>query len=254
MHLSIVIPAYNEETRLPATLRAAIAFLERQKYESDIWVVDDGSEDRTATIVSEAPSPSVPVHLLRREHAGKGAAVRAGMLEATGAYRFLCDADLSMPFEELPRFLAEAERGADIVVGSRQVEGARRENERWYRHVMGRVFNGVVRLLTVRGIHDTQCGYKLFRGELVRELFEPLSVGGFAFDVEVLFAAQRAGYRLVELPIVWRQNELSRVSPVRHSIEMFAQVVRLRLGAWRGRYPRRVAAASGTPEERSHSG
>ncbi|MCA8961098.1 MAG: glycosyltransferase family 2 protein [Planctomycetes bacterium] len=238
MHLSIVIPAYNEQARLPATLEAAVRFLEGESYDSEIWVVDDGSADRTAAI-AESVTSSIPVRVLRREHAGKGAAVRAGMLEATGTYRFLCDADLSMPFEELPRFLAEADRGADVIVGSRQVAGARRENERWYRHLMGRVFNGVVRLLTVRGIHDTQCGYKLFRGDLVGELFEPLSVEGFAFDVEVLFAAQRAGYRLVEIPIIWRQNELTRVSPVRHSIEMFGQVVRLRARAWAGCYPRR---------------
>ncbi len=233
-----MIPAYDEEFRLPATLAAADAYLSTREYPSEVWVVDDGSRDGTAAVVrAAAESSTVPIHLLERPHAGKGAAVRAGMLAASGEYRFLCDADLSMPFGELEMFLERAASGAEVVVGSRQIAGARRENERWYRHLMGRVFNYMVRVFAVRGIQDTQCGYKLFQGDVATAVFEPLSVVGFAFDVEVLFLAQRAGYRLEEIPILWRQNEVSRVSPIRHSLEMFAHVIRIRLRAAAGRYP-----------------
>lgn len=245
MDLSIVIPAYNEADRLPATLHAAADYLETQPYTSEVWVVDDGSTDDTRHAAREvAEARSLPIHVLTRDHAGKGSAVRAGMTRAEGRWRFLCDADHSMPFTDLERFLEAGEAGADVVIGSRQIDGAERENERWYRHVMGVVFNRWVRLWAVRGFEDTQCGYKLFRGKVAGPLFEACSIEGFAFDVEVLFAAQRAGLKIVEIPITWVQNEVSRVSPIRDGFEMAWQVVRLRYRAWTGRLPRSFDASS----------
>ena len=235
--LSIVIPAFNEASRLPATLAAADVFLRSQDEDAEIWVVDDGSVDRTAEIAEAlARELRTPLHVLRCPHRGKGAATAAGMLAAGGNYRFLCDADLAMPFAELPRFLELARAGAGVVIGSREAPGARRENEPAHRHFMGRIFNALVRLLAVPGIQDTQCGYKLFRDEVAREVFSRVTIPGFAFDVEALYLARALGHEIRELPILWRHHPDSRVRALRHSVEMFGAVLGIRWRALRGAY------------------
>lgn len=172
--LSIVIPAYNEERRLPATLAAITAFLANEPYPSEVIVVDDGSEDRTAEVAAAIPS----VKVLHCDHRGKGFAVRAGALAARGAIVLLCDADLAVPIEEWSRLRAAIEAGYPIAIGSREGVGATREGEPWYRHVMGRVFNWIIRLVALRGINDTQCGFKALRREVARDLFQRVRIYG----------------------------------------------------------------------------
>ena len=236
VQLSIVIPAYNEESRIGPTLEAAAEYLRSAPWSSEVLGVDDGSRDRTAEVVrGRIDSFPVPLTLLAEPHRGKGGAVRTGMLHARGEHRLLFDADMAMPFEELPRFM-EAAREVDVVLGSREVKGARRESESALRHLRGRVFNLFVKLAAVPGIEDTQCGYKLFRASAARTIFEKVTIDGFAFDVEALVIARRHGQSLREIPIQWRHHAVSRVRPVRDTLAMIWQVLNIRWNDLRGRY------------------
>jgi glycosyltransferase involved in cell wall biosynthesis len=236
--LSVIVPAYNEEHRLPDSLRQIVGYLGKQEYTSEVIVIDDGSEDRTAQVVEEMMAELPPLSLLRSEHQGKGHAVKRGMLAGRGEYLFICDADLSMPIEELNKFLPPALAGYDVAIASREAPGARRYDEPSYRHFMGRVFNWIVRLFAVRGFQDTQCGFKCFRREAAREVFNYQTMDGWGFDVEVLFIAQKRGYVIVEVPINWYYSANSRIHPIRDSIGMFREVIKIRLNDWRGRYER----------------
>jgi len=236
--LSIIVPAYNEERRLPQTLPRIVAFLQAQDYPGEVIVVDDGSFDNTAYVVEEMAAQVPFITLIRNEHRGKGYAVKTGVLAAQGDYLFLCDADLSMPIEEVAKFLPPALEGYDVAIGSREVEGARRYDEPPYRHLMGRVFNFLVRLLAVRGFQDTQAGFKCFRREVAHEVFPYQTMDGFGFDVEILFISQKRGYRIVEVPIDWYYMTNSRVSPVGDSVRMFRETLQVRINDWRSLYSR----------------
>jgi len=237
--LSIIVPAYNEDRRLPTTLPQIVAFLEAQPYRGQVIVVDDGSADSTARVVEQMATQQPLITLIRNEHRGKGYAVKTGMLAAQGDYLFLCDADLSMPIEEVARFLPPALQGCDVAIGSREVAGAMRYDEPSHRHLMGRVYNLLVRLLAVRGFQDTQAGFKCFRREVALDLFPYQTMDGFGFDVEVLFIAQKRGYHIVEVPIDWYHMTNSRVSPVSDSVRMFREIVQVRVNDWRGRYEKK---------------
>jgi len=167
--LSIIIPAHNEERRLPGSLEKIVAFLEKQDYQAEVIVVDNGSRDNTSGVVEGFMARYPFISLIREERRGKGLAVKLGMLAARGEYLFLCDADLSMPIEEVAKFLPPQLEDYDVAIASREVEGARRYGEPPHRHLMGRVFNLIVRLLAVRGFQDTQCGFKCFRREVARD-------------------------------------------------------------------------------------
>ncbi|MBI2846909.1 MAG: glycosyltransferase family 2 protein [Chloroflexi bacterium] len=234
LFLSIVIPAYNEEKRILPTLQSIMDYLEKQAYPWEVIVVDDGSIDTTAELVEEFASNHKGVHLIRNPHRGKGYAVKTGMLAARGEYRFLCDADLSMPIEQLSRFIALGEH--DVAIGSREVAGARRIEEPAYRHIMGRVFNWLVRLLAVPGIRDTQCGFKGFRATAAKQLFPLQRLDGFGFDVEILFLAQKHRLRIVEVPIDWYYNKESRVHPIRDTLRMLREILSIRWKHWRKMY------------------
>jgi len=199
--------------------------------------VDDGSTDATPSLVEGYAARHPRVSLRRVPHGGKGWAVRHGMLSARGEYRFLCDADLSMPVEQIARFLPPTLEGYDVAIASREVPGARRYGEPPLRHLLGRAFNLLVQALAVPGLKDTQCGFKCFRGPAAQELFSRQRVKGFAFDVEVLFLARRRGLRVVEVPIDWYYQGGSRVQPLRHSLPMLRDVLAVRWNHWRGRYP-----------------
>ena len=229
-HLSIVIPAYNEESRILSTLEQVVSFLASRSYTWEVLVADDGSTDSTASMVRDFADQQPNVRLLSLSHGGKGWAVKHGMLAATGRYRFLCDADLSMPFEQVERFLPPAVEGVDIVIGSREVANSRRIGEPARRHLMGRLYNWLVRALAVPGVKDTQCGFKCFRGEVVPELFRRQTTDGFAFDVEILFLARRAGLTIREIGIDWYYREQSKVRPVLDSITMTRDLLKIR---WR---------------------
>jgi dolichyl-phosphate beta-glucosyltransferase len=237
--LSIVVPAYNEEGRLPQTLPRIVDFVQAQEYAAEVIVVDDGSADGTCGVVEEIAAAAPFVRLIRNEHRGKGYAVKTGGMAAAGDFIFLCDADLSMPIEEVAHFLPPALEEYDVAIGSREVEGARRYDEPGLRHLMGRVFNTLVRVLAVRGFQDTQAGFKCFAREAAREMFPYQTMDGFGFDVEILFIAQKRGFRIVEVPINWYYMSNSRVSPVSDSVRMFREILQVRINGWRGLYDRR---------------
>ena len=234
--LSIIVPAYNEEKRILATLQQLLEYLERQSYDGEVLVVSDGSTDATPSLTRGLAESHPELRLVEREHRGKGHAVKVGMLEARGAYRLLSDADLAMPVEEIAKFLPPNMSGVEVAIGSRDVPGAHRYQEPAYRHLMGRLFNWIVRALAVRGIRDTQCGFKCFTAEAAQRLFSQQRIDGFGFDVEILFLAQRSGLRVAEVPINWYHQTESKVRPVRDTLRMLADVIRVRWNSLRGRY------------------
>ena len=227
--LSVVIPAYNEEQRIASTLGKVVGYLGTQPYSWEVVVVDDGSSDRTAEVAAAWAAEGEHVRLESVRHGGKGWAVKSGMLAARGKYRFMCDADLSMPIEHLEAFLERMDEGYDVVIGSRQAVGARRFDEPIARHIMGRIFNWSVRLLAVRGFDDTQCGFKCFRGEVAEELFRMQRTNGFAFDVEILYLAGQKGVKVLEMPIDWYHHSASKVRPLLDSFLMLRDTAFLKL-------------------------
>jgi dolichyl-phosphate beta-glucosyltransferase len=239
-HLTIVIPAYNEKSRIAPTLERVTDYLGRQPWPADIIVVLDGSTDGTrseiARVCGSASNVTVLDHAVNR---GKGYAVRTGMLAATGRYVLFTDADLSTPIEEASRLLAALDAGADVAIGSRALTASNVAiRQPWWRESMGRTFNWFVQLLTVRGISDTQCGFKCFRREAAQRVFALQRLERFAFDVEVLWIAQRFGYRIVELPVTWRNDPSSTVNPLVDSTRMLLDLVRIRINDWIGCYNR----------------
>ncbi len=235
-YLSVVIPAYNEERRIIESLREVVDYLDAQSYTWEVVVVDDGSTDFTASLVKEVARANPDVHLICIPHGGKGWAVNHGMLWSSGEYRFLCDADLSMPIQQVSRFLPPAIFDYDIAIGSREAPGSRRVGEPYQRHIMGRIYNLLVRLLAVPGVSDTQCGFKCFRGQVVQKLFHLQRVYGFAFDVEVLFLARRSGLRLKEVPLDWYYRTQGKVRPFKDSLAMSVDILKIRWHCLRGNY------------------
>jgi glycosyltransferase involved in cell wall biosynthesis len=236
--LSVVIPAMNEAERIGDSLRALQSGLPDTAGPWEIRVVDDGSTDETPKIVAEAAARDPRVVLQREPHRGKGGALRAGLLAARGELRFMCDADLSMPVSELPRFIAAVPSQCDLAIGSREGEGAKRVGEPEHRHAMGRVFNLLVRVSGLSGIQDTQCGFKMFSARAAEAIVPKLTLDGWAIDIEMLVIAAKQGLRVREVPIEWHYRERSRVSPVRDSLRMSRDVLRIRRNALLGRYDR----------------
>jgi dolichyl-phosphate beta-glucosyltransferase len=260
--LSVIIPAYNEERRLPTTLQAIAAYLAMQPYASEIMVVDDGSSDRTVAVAERqvielegGSAARVTLRVIRNAHRGKAVAVRTGMLAARGRYVLFTDADLAVPIEEWDKLKVCFDEGADVVIASREGLGARRLGEPRYRHLMGRIFNGVVRAVALGGIQDTQCGFKAFTAEAAQRIFRSVQLYGdharavrgpavTAFDVEVLFLARSWGYRIREVPVTWRYGEETKVDPLADSIRNFADVMKVRWNAVRGKYKTAPAATA----------
>ena len=235
-YLSVVIPAYNEERRLPETLAILRAYFAAQPYSWEIVVADDGSDDSTGEVVSGVSQDDERVKLLPLPHRGKGWAVKNGMLAARGEFRFLCDADLSMPIELLERLLPGHGHTRDIVIGSREAPGARRIGEPKRRWLMGRVFNTMTRILAVPGIADTQCGFKVFSASAAQSLFDLQTLDGFAFDAEILFLARRHGFSVTEIGIDWHYRSESKVRPIRDGWNTLRDLLIIRYRASRGRY------------------
>lgn len=235
-YLSLIIPAHNEERRLPDTLTQIQNYLKRQSFSAEVLVVENGSQDRTAQVVEGFVQRDPNLRLLRETRRGKGLAVRRGMLEAAGEYRFICDADLSMPIDQVNRFLPPERANFDIAIASREIPGAVRYGEPAYRHWIGRVFNALVRMLALPSFHDTQCGFKCFTGEAAEALFPLQRLEGWSFDVELLFLAVKRGYRITEVPIPWYYFPGSRVRLVRDSWQMFTDLIRIRSNWRRGLY------------------
>ena len=234
--VSIVIPAFNEESRLGQTLDELTRFLATQAWDWEIRVVDDGSSDGTCRVADEWARRFPRVVVQREPHRGKGGAVKAGLLAATAEYRFICDADLAMPVCELPRFLPPAVAAFDVAIGSREGHGARRVGEPIVRHIAGRIFNYAVQQLTVRGIEDTQCGFKMFTAAAADAIFPLVHVDGWAFDIEVLCIARARGLRIVEVPIEWHYGRRSQLNLLRDGVAMFRELLRIRSRARSGAY------------------
>jgi glycosyltransferase involved in cell wall biosynthesis len=228
--LSVVVPAYNEESRLAPTLDRIKQYLTGRDYSAEIIVVDNGSSDGTAALARRAG-----VSVLSEPRRGKGAAVRTGVLAAGGELILFSDADLSTPIEEVEKLLAALEAGHDIAIGSRGLPDSKLPvRQPWYRELVGRAGNVLVRLVAVRGIADTQCGFKLFSRSAARRLFEAQRTTGIAFDMEILFLAQRLGLKVAEVPVTWIDNPDSRISRVRDSLDALKDLLRIRLN-WLGR-------------------
>jgi dolichyl-phosphate beta-glucosyltransferase len=249
--LSIVIPSYNEMNNLQrGVLNDVYAFLKKQTYSWELLLSDDGSTDGTLEHLQTFAKSKSGVIVLANAHAGKGPTVQAGMLAAQGQWRLFTDFDQSTPLAEVDKLLAWGKKGYAVVVGSREGQGSHREDEPWYRHIMGRGFNLLVQILAVKGINDTQCGFKLFADTAATPIFEHLFVYGRrktrqdaftgAFDVEALYLAQKWSLKIKEVPIQWQHYETNRVSPVKDSIRMLIDIIKVRVAEAGGKYPRQL--------------
>jgi len=237
--ISIIVPAYNEERRLPSTLDTLVAYLEARDFEfAEIVVVDDGSTDGTAALVERRSAELPMLRLLRNPgNRGKGYSVRHGMLEARGEWILFTDADLSAPIEELEKLVAavRAQR-AQVAIGSRALDRSLVERRQpGLREAAGRFFNIVMRLTTGLPFRDTQCGFKLFEAQAAREIFRRQQLNGFGFDVEALFIARRLGFRTAEVPVRWSDVEGTKVSALR-GLDAFIDFARIRVHQLAGRY------------------
>lgn len=240
--LSIIIPAYNEERRLPNTLEQIFQFIEKQTYESEILIIENGSSDRTFEVAQEYADSNSHCFAIRNPMRGKGLAVREGMLMAAGQYRFMCDADLSMPITEINRFLPPNLANFDIAIASREAPGSVRYNEPGYRHWGGRGINLLIRSLILPGLRDTQCGFKCFQADIAEDIFRYQTFSGISFDPEVLYIARLRGFKIVELPIPWYYSDESRIYLFKDTLSLIQDLLTIRRNARLGRYdPKSVA-------------
>lgn len=237
--LSIVIPAYNEAQRLPATLQAIAAHFARRAGAVEVLIVNDGSSDGTASLLTPEFTGASPIHwrmLNNPGNRGKGYSVRHGMLEAAGDRLLFTDADLSAPMGELARLEAALDAGADIAIGSRSQTELLQARQSWLREQAGRMFNRMVRWGLGLPFDDTQCGFKLFSREAAQSIFPQQRIEGWGFDPELLFLARRHGLRVKEVPVVWAHAAGAKIRMVRDSLRMFGDLINIRRHAWQGHY------------------
>lgn len=246
IYLSVVIPAYNEEPNFNKGLVEEVPkYLEKQNYAYEILIVDDGSTDKTAELADAFAKKYQNVRVIKNPHEGKAETVKKGVEEAKGELILFTDFDQATPLSEVEKLLPFFPE-YDIVIGSRQLPGAKRDKEPIYRHIMGLGFNLVVQAIAVRGIWDTQAGFKMFKSDIAKDLFTKLKVYGkgkkvqgalvTAFDVELLFIAKKHGYKIKEIPIIWHHVATTRVNPIKDSIKMFKDVVKVRANDLKGVY------------------
>ena len=229
--LCVVVPAYNEEARVTATLKRICAFLDEHIENPELIVVDDGSSDSTVKVVQSFIEGIRYARVIQQDrNRGKGAAVRSGVMESSRNLVLFSDADLSTPIEDFLLLHTAIQSGTKIAVGSRGMKESRLEiRQPWYREMMGRIFNKIVRLVLPLSLHDTQCGFKLFCAREAKALFGALRTEGFAFDVEIIFRAHLAGIEVAEIPVTWRNDEGTRVRAIQDSAHMFAQLLAIRV-------------------------
>ncbi len=246
---SIVIPAYNEADKITPTITQVISFMRGFCESFEVLVVDDGSSDSTPDIVENYANEHRELRLIKNQHKGKGPAVYAGMKAAKGNFIYMADADLSTPIEELKKLYNWiTEHDYDIVIASREGVGATRVGEPSYRHLMGRVFNYFVQTVALKGINDSQCGFKLFKRKAAKDIFQRLHIYGEkasdlgkksymgAFDVEVLYLARKLGYRIKEVPVSWTYVNTTRLNPLTDSFKMAFDVLKVRINDFKGLY------------------
>ena len=238
IYLSVVIPAFNEASRIGPNLLRILDFLDAQPYESEVLAVSDGSADGTEQEIRRLAGDRDNVFVLENGvNRGKGFSVRRGVLESRGQVILFCDADGSTPIEELPKLLDAIEAGDDVAIGSRALPDSDiRIAQPWWRRNMGRVFNFFVQSVALPGIHDSQCGFKCFRRDAARRIFPRMRIERFGFDVEILWLARKLGHHVAEIPVTWIDHPRSTVHPVRDSSRMLLEVVKVRLNDLSGYY------------------
>lgn len=245
-YLSVIIPAYNEEPNFnKGTIDEVPNYLSKQTFSYEILIVDDGSDDKTAELAQSFAKKHKNVRVIKNPHEGKAETVKTGVEKSEGEIILFTDFDQATPLHEVEKLLPFFP-DFDIVIGSRQLPGAKREKEPFHRHLMGLVFNIIVQIIAVRGIWDTQAGFKAFKGDLAKDLFTKLKVYGkgqkvqgalvTAFDVELLFIAKKHGHKIKEVPIIWHHVSTSRVSPIKDSLRMLRDVIKIRMNDFRGVY------------------
>lgn len=229
--ISVIIPAYNEETRILPTLQRLLDYLNERFEEFEIIVVDDGSSDRTADITDQLRREKSTIDLISyMPNKGKGHAIKRGVLASKHSLLLTCDADMSTPIEEIEKLIPYIKNNYDIAIGSRALQGSDIViRQPWYREGMGKTFNLFVRTLVMGGIKDTQCGFKLFKGEVARELFAKSLIKGFSFDVEILFLARKSGYKIKEVPVKWLNSPNSKVRLITDPIKMLLELLKIRI-------------------------
>lgn len=229
--ISVIIPAYNESARILPSLRRLDKYLRDHFSGLELIVVNDGSSDTTEDVVVRAGKEIPTIRYSGyKENKGKGYAIRQGVALSTGDMILVSDADLSTPIEEVEKLLVPYDNGYHVVIGSRGLEASSIVvRQPWWREFMGRTFNRIVRMLLLKGFKDTQCGFKLFNGSIGRELFRDSTVDRFAYDVEILYRAVKAGYKIREVPVKWLNSPASTVRPVKDSFQMAKDLLRIRL-------------------------
>lgn len=245
-YLSVIIPAYNEANNLKRPiLQDVVNYLKSQPFTWEVILSDDGSTDGTLQIFEKFAQQHPEVRVQANPHRGKGPTVSSGMMSATGQWRLFTDFDQSTPIQEIEKLLPYTS-SFDVIIGSREIIGAKRDKEPFHRHLMGRGFNLVVQLLAVAGIKDTQCGFKLFSEHSTQVLFPMLHVYGphqqqkdaftGAFDVELLFLARKYGFKIKEVPILWQHFYTDRVNPIKDSLRMFEDIIKIRMAELQRKY------------------
>jgi dolichyl-phosphate beta-glucosyltransferase len=228
--LSVVIPAYNEAARIGLTLDKILAYLKQQPFDSEIVVVDDGSTDDTVQVCRKKLASASHEILLNEANRGKGHSVRKGILAASGQIILFTDADLSTPIEDYEKLLASIHMGSDIAIGSRSTTSSDvQQRQNVIREIMGKTFNRIAHLLTFKGIHDSQCGFKAFKAAAAKKLFERQKVSGFCFDAEILYLAQRMRLKTSEVGVRWVNSPQSKVRIIKDSLTMLIDLFRIRL-------------------------
>lgn len=246
-YLSVILPSYNEQKNITrGALNEVLQFLQDYEKTWELILSDDGSTDGTVDELKKFSQKDSRIKLICNPHKGKGPTVKTGMLQATGSWRLFTDFDQSTPLREVRKLLKFTTQ-AEVIFGSREIIGSRREKEPFYRHIMGRGFNLFVQLLAVPGTQDSQCGFKLFSEKATVKLFESLYIysgkdnrqDAFtgAFDVELLYLAKKYGFTLKEVPILWKHFQTDRVNPVRDSILMLADILKIKMADWTNKYP-----------------
>ena len=245
-YLSVIVPSYNEQKNIGrGVLDEIFTYLAKQTYSWELILSDDGSTDGTSETLDTFAAKDDRIRVLHNVHAGKGPTVQSGMLAAKGEWRLFTDFDQSTPLKEVEQLLSY-QGEYQIMIGSREIEGAKRDEEPWYRHLMGRGFNFLVQILAVPGIQDTQCGFKLFAADVAEKLFGGLVIYGRqqersdaytgAFDVEALYLANKYHYQIKEIPVLWKHHETNRVSPIKDSLRMLIDIVKIRWADLMGKY------------------
>lgn len=247
--LSVVIPAYNELDNFKKGLLTEVYdYLKNQTYSSEVIIVDDGSTDESTDQIEKWVKKKLNWKMIKNPHKGKAIAVTKGVLESKGKYILFTDFDQATPLSEVEKLFPFMKKGFDIVIGSREVKGSKREKEPMHRHLMGRAWNAIVQIVAIRGIHDTQCGFKLFKKEIGRQLFKSLHVYSDAdeeeaymgaFDVELLYIAQKRGLQIAEVPIHWKHVQTNRLNPIRDSSRMFIDLLKIRWADLLGKYEKK---------------